>query len=128
MLKQGVKTINAELIRTRALSQLSFTHFRPYAISFPRLLLSLTLMQKSKKTMETSLDLTPSFKTSQLTQGLRVLFRMWVIWKTSAVILFKRNMAEKNVCRAHTFRSLNCNFSFRKDVLHRWRLLNEKIN
>ena len=68
MLKQGVKAINAEFIRTRALSQLSFTQFRPYAILFLGLLLSLTLMPKSKKTLETtletSLDLTPSFKTS----------------------------------------------------------------
>ena len=64
MLKQGVKTINAEFIRTCALSQLSFTQLKPYAISFLGLLLSLTLMSKSKKTLETSLDLTPSFKTS----------------------------------------------------------------
>ena len=54
MLKQGVKTSNAEFIRTR----------EPYANSFLGLLLSLTLMLKSKKTLETSLDLTPSFKTS----------------------------------------------------------------
>ena len=64
MLKQGVKTINAEFIGTRALSQLSFVQFRPYAASFPGLFLSLTLMSKSKKTLETSLDLMPSFKTS----------------------------------------------------------------
>ena len=48
MLKQGVKTINDEFIRTRALSQLSFVQFRPYATTFPGLLLSLTLMPKSK--------------------------------------------------------------------------------
>ena len=64
MLKQDVKRINAEFIQTRALSQLSFVQFRPYATLFPGLLLSLTLMSKSKKTLETSLDLTPSFKTS----------------------------------------------------------------
>ena len=62
MLKQGVKTINPEFIRTHALSQLSFVQFRPFAISFPGLLLSLTLMPKSKKTLETSLKPTPSFK------------------------------------------------------------------
>ena len=56
MLKQGVKTTNA-VIQTRALSQLSFIKFTPYANSFPGLLLSLTLMLKSKKTLETSLDL-----------------------------------------------------------------------
>ena len=31
MIKQGVKTMNAEFIRTRALSQLSFVQVRPYA-------------------------------------------------------------------------------------------------
>ena len=44
ILKQGVRTINAQFIRTRALSQLSFVQFRPYATSFLGLLLSLTLM------------------------------------------------------------------------------------
>ena len=64
MLKQGVKTINAELIQTHALFQLSFVQFRPYANSIPGLRLSVMLMPKSKKTLETSLDLTPTFKTS----------------------------------------------------------------
>ena len=49
MLKQGVKTINAEFIQTLALSQLSFVQFRPYATSLPGLLLSLRLTSKSKK-------------------------------------------------------------------------------
>ena len=40
-----------------------FVQFRPYAASFPELL-SLTIMLKSKKTWEMSLDLTPSLKTS----------------------------------------------------------------
>ena len=35
---------------------------------------------------------------------------MWIIWKIKSVILFKRNMAEKDVCHAHTFCSLDCNF------------------
>ena len=64
MIKQGIKTMNAEFIQTSSLFQLSFVQFRPYATSFPRLLLSLTLIPKSKKTLETILDLTPSFKTS----------------------------------------------------------------
>ena len=64
MVKQGVKTMNAEFIRTSALSQLSFVQLRPYATSLPRLLLSLTLMPQSRKTLKTSLDLMPSFKTS----------------------------------------------------------------
>ena len=64
MLKEGMKTINAEFIRTRASSQFSFGQFRSYATSFPGLLLTLTLTWKSKMTPGTSLDLTPSFKTS----------------------------------------------------------------
>ena len=64
ILKQGVKTINAEFIRTGALSQLSFIQFRPYATLFLGLLLTLVLMSKSKMTLETSLNLMPSFKTS----------------------------------------------------------------
>ena len=64
MLKQGVKTINTEFFQTHILSQLSFVQFRPYPISFVGLLLSLTLMSKSKKTLETSSELMPLFKTS----------------------------------------------------------------
>ena len=63
MLKQSVNTINSEFIRARTLSQLSFVQFKPYVTSFPGLL-SLKLMSKSKKTMESGLDVTPSFKTS----------------------------------------------------------------
>ena len=59
-----IKTINAEFIRTRALSQFSFLQLRPYATSFLGLLLSLTLMSKGKKILETSLNLLLSFKTS----------------------------------------------------------------
>ena len=64
MLKQGVKTINAEFIQARGLSQLSFVQFRPSAVSFVGLLLSLKLISKSKKTLEMSLDLMPLFKIS----------------------------------------------------------------
>ena len=64
MLKQGVKTINTEFFQTHILSQLSFVQFRPYPISSVGLLLSLTLMSKSKKTLETSLEFMPLFKTS----------------------------------------------------------------
>ena len=59
-----IKTINAEFIRTRTLSQLSFLQLRPYATSFLGLLLSLTLMSKGKKILETNLDLLLSFNTS----------------------------------------------------------------
>ena len=64
MLKQGRKTLNAEFIPTRALLQLSFIQFRPCGTSFLGLLLTLTLLSRGKKILETSLDLMPSFKTS----------------------------------------------------------------
>ena len=64
MSKQGAKTINTEFIRTLALSQLSFIQFRPDETLFSGPLPSLTLMLTSRKTLETSLGLTPSFKTS----------------------------------------------------------------
>ena len=64
MLKQDLKTIKAEFIQTHALSQFCFGQFRPYAILFLGLVFLLTLMSKSNKTQEMSLDLTPSFKTS----------------------------------------------------------------
>ena len=64
MSNQGVKTINAEFIWTHALLQLSFVQFRPDATSFLGLLLTLTLMWKSKKTLEKSFDLIPLFKTT----------------------------------------------------------------
>ena len=59
----------------------------------------------------------------------RVLFRMWIIWKIGAVILFKSNMTEKDISHAHTFHSLDCNFYFCTDFLHCWWLLKvKKIN
>ena len=109
MSKQGAKTINAEVIRTLLLSQLSFVQFRPYATSFLGILLSLTLMPKVKRPWRRVWTLHICSRPA-LTQGLRVLFRMWINWKIGAVILFKRNMAEKDVCCTHRFRSLDCNF------------------
>ena len=64
MLKKGIIRINAGFIQTRASSQLSFVQFRPYATLFLGLLFSLTFTSKSKKTLETSLDITPLFKIS----------------------------------------------------------------
>ena len=81
--------------------------------------LSLTLMPKSVKTLETSLDLTPSFKTSfDMRLGSRVLFRMWIVCKIGTVTLFKQNMTETDVCHVHTF--------FFTDFLHRSCLLKVK--
>ena len=39
-----------------------------------------------------------------------------------------KNMAEKDVLRAHRFRSLDCNFCFYTDFSHRWWLLKVKKN
>ena len=111
MLKKSLKRINAEFIQTRVLPQLSFLQFRHYATSFLVLLLTLTLTSKNKKILKTSLDHMLSCKTSV---GSRVngLVPVWIIWKIGALILFKRNMAEKDLCRAHNFCSINCNFLF----------------
>ena len=49
MLKQALKTINTEFIQTCALSQLSFVYFRPYATSFPGLLLFDGNVKKKKR-------------------------------------------------------------------------------
>ena len=85
MLKQDVKTINAEFIRTRALSQLSFVQFKPYATSFPGLLLSLTLMPESKRPWRRVRTLSRRSRPT-LKQAFRVLFRIWIIWKIDTVI------------------------------------------
>ena len=37
---------------------------------------------------------------------------MWILWKIGAVILLKRDTTEKEIWRAHKFRSLDCNFPF----------------
>ena len=126
MLKQGIKTINDEFVWTCALSQLSFVQFRPYATSFLKLL-SLTLMSKGKNTLEMSLDLTSSFKTSADARVESLVSNVDYL-KIGTIILFKRNTAEKDLCQAHKFCSLNCNFSFCMDFLHCWWLLKVKKN
>ena len=128
MLKQGVKRINAEFIWTRGLFQLSFVQFRPYAKLFVGLLLSLTLMSKSKKTLVMSLDLMPLFKASIdcWLKGSRVLFRMLIIWKISAVISFKTNIAEKDIWCAQNVLFFGLQFSFCMDFFDRWWFLKVK--
>ena len=118
LLKQGLKTINAEFIRTRALSQLSFVQFRPYVTSIPGPFLSLTLMSRSKKTLETSVDLTPSFKTSFHAKVEGLVSNVDYLENRRRNFI-QRNVAEKDVCHAHTFCSVDCNFSFCMDFLHR---------
>ena len=121
MLKQGVKIINAEFIWTRALSQLSFVEFRPYASFFLMGLFSLTVMPKSKTILETSLDLTHLFETSVRPDA-------WVEGLISNVdclenrrrTFIRRKYGRKRRLPAHTFRSLDCDLSFCMDFLHRW--------
>ena len=60
MLKEGVK----QLCWIYSNKCIIPTFFRPVQTLFSGLFLSLTLMPKSKNNLETSLDLTPSFKTS----------------------------------------------------------------
>ena len=88
-----------------ALLQLSFVQLRPYVTSFLGLLF-LTLISKSKKTLGLVQTLCLRLRLP-LRQGLRVLFRMWVIWKIGAIVLFKTNMP-------HTQLLFFCT-----DVLHR---------
>ena len=94
MLKQGIKAINAEFVWARALPKLSFAQFRPYATSFPGLLLSMVLMSKSKRPLET-------FGPYVFIQDLRwrkgqgSCFECGLFVNFVVVILFKRNMAEK---------------------------------
>ena len=125
MLRQVIKTINTGFIQTCALSQLSFVLFWPYATLFLGLLLTLTLTWKIKKTLRTSLDLTPLFSTSAYARG-KVLFQIWIIWEIGAIVSFKTNMAEKDVCRAHAIHFLDFNFSFCMDFLCCWWLLRVK--
>ena len=117
MLKQGVKTIIAGFTRTSGLSQLSFIQFKPYTTSFLGLLLSLTLIPKSKKTMDTSLDLKPLFKTS---------LDAWVEGLVSNVDYlenqhhnFNQKKYDRKRSATHTFPSLHCRFSFCMDFLNR---------
>ena len=77
-------------------------HFRPYATSFPRLLLFLMFMSKGKKTLATGWSLCLRSR-PLLMQRFRVWFWMWIIWKIGIIILFKLNMAEKDACRTHNF-------------------------
>ena len=69
MLKQCVKTtlnlfehVHYPIFLSN--SSVLFSSSSSVVTSFQGLLLSLTLMQKSKKTLETCLDFMPSFKTS----------------------------------------------------------------
>ena len=102
MLKQDIKTIDTEFIQTYTLSQLSLILFRPYETSFLGLLLPLMLIFKSKKTLEMSLVLTPSFKTS-VDARVEGLVSNADYCKIGAAILFNINMEEKDVCHIHVF-------------------------
>ena len=101
--KQGVKTVDAvDLFEQK---------FRPYATSFPGLLLTLAFMSKSKTTLETSLNLMPSFKDLRWRKD-EGLFSNVNFLENRGSNFIQRNMAVKDVSRTHTFCSLDCNFSF----------------
>ena len=72
---------------------------QPHSVGF-----SLTLVPKRKKILEQGCSRqvwTLRLRSRPpLTQGLRVLLQMRIIWKIGAVNLFKRNMAEKDICCA----------------------------
>ena len=88
-----------------------------------RLLLSLALMPKLKRPWRQVWALQLCSR-PPLMQGFRVLFWMWIIWKVRNIILFKKKkekkVAEKDICCAHTFCSLDCNFSVFTDFLRCW--------
>ena len=81
---------------------------------------SKTLMWKYKKTLETSFDLTPLFRTSSVhakVDGLVLNVDYLENWCNRFI---QKKYGKKDVCRGHTFCSLECNFSFCTDFLHRW--------
>ena len=108
------------------LSQLYFVQFRLHAISFKGFSLWL-LCQKVKRPWRQVWTLCLSSRVP-LTLGLRILLWMRIIWKSNAIILSKRNMAEKDVCCIHTFHCLDCQCSFCMEFLHHWWLKKKKKN
>ena len=114
--------MNAELIGTCEFSQLSFVQFRPYATSFPRFLLSLTLMPKRPWS---SLDLTLSFKNS-LDAKIEGLVLNVDYLENRRRKFMQKKYGRKRHWLTNKFRSLDSNFSFCMDFLHRWWLLKVK--
>ena len=112
MLKQGIKTISFKFVQTCSLSRSVQNLYNLVPVGFS------LLWQCQKVKGPLRLRSRPL-----LMQGLRFLFRTWIIWKIGTVILFKRTMAEKDICHAHKFHSLDRNFSFCMDFLHCWWLL-----
>ena len=104
MLKEGLKTINIEFIRSQALSQLSFIQFKPYATSCPGLL-SLTLVSKSKMTLDTSLDLMPSVKSSIDARVKGLVFNVDYLENQC------RNIIQKNCGRKRRLQNTHISFS-----------------
>ena len=117
MLKQGVKT-TLYLFEHMHLFDLSFVQFRPYATSFAGLLLSLMLMSKSKKTLETSLDLTPSFKISFHAKVEGLVLNVDYLESLHRNFIQEKYGRNKRLPRTHVF--------FCTDFLHRSCLLKVK--
>ena len=127
MLKQGTKTINAEFIWTCALSQLSFVQFKSYEPCSRWASSLFGVNAKIKKTMETSLSLTALFKTSIDARAQGLVLNVDYLENRQHNFIKKKKkekkVAEKDICCAHTFCSLDCNFSVFTDFLRCWWLL-----
>ena len=112
------------VVKTRCKKQLTlnlfeqFVHFKPHATSFLGLILSLTSISKSKKTLEMSLDLTLSFKTSIDTRVKVLASNVDYLENWCRNFIQKKYGRKKDVCYASTFRSLDCHFYFCTDFLH----------
>ena len=84
------------------------------------MLLALTLIPKDKKTLETSLDLTPSFKTSLDARVEGLVLNLDYLGNLRSNFIQKK-YGRKDIWRAHKFHPLECNFSSFciTDFLHR---------
>ena len=116
---------DAKFTQTRAFSKISFVQFRPYTNLFPGLLLSLMLTSKNKKTLEMSLDLIPLLKISVDIRVEGHVSNVYYLenWHCNFI---QRKYGRKKVYCAHSFCSVDCNFSFFMDFLHHWWLLKVK--
>ena len=111
MWKQGLKTINAKFVCNLFVN-----------VHYPKFFCP----------VQTIGNLFPKSESYTFVQDLRwrksrgYCFECRLFINFCAIILLKRNMTEKDVCRAHTFSSLDCNFSFCPYFLQLWWLLNIK--
>ena len=117
---------NAKFIWRRALTQLSFVQFRPYATSFLGILFPLTLDVKTLK--DPGEDVWPHtfFQDLCWCQGWGSCFKYGLFGKL-VPWFYKKKKTEKDVSFA-CISSSGLHFSFCKDFLHHWLLLLVKKN